>query len=60
MPVNYIDAAKWMNIPCYARSDEKISRFLIHGKDASDHALDDWLPSYLPWLMIYEDNLSEK
>ncbi|QTA84803.1 filamentous hemagglutinin N-terminal domain-containing protein [Desulfonema magnum] len=35
LPANYLDAARWMKIPCSARTGENVSRFVIRGRDAS-------------------------
>jgi filamentous hemagglutinin family protein len=49
LPGSFLDAARWMRTPCFARSGEDASRFLLLGKDAVPSALNDWLPSPLLW-----------
>jgi len=45
LPANYLDTTRWLKTPCSARSGEKMSRFVITGRDAIPSALDDWLPA---------------
>ncbi|OQX04688.1 MAG: hypothetical protein BWK80_53295, partial [Desulfobacteraceae bacterium IS3] len=45
LPVSYIDAARWMRTPCSERTGEKMSHFVIEGRDAVAISYDDWLPS---------------
>jgi len=45
LPANYLDTSRWLKTPCSARSGEKMSRFVITGRDAIPAALDDWLPA---------------
>jgi hypothetical protein len=33
LPADYLDAARWMETPCEARSGEAVSRFVITGRD---------------------------
>lgn len=33
LPTDYLDAARWMETPCEARSGETVSRFVITGRD---------------------------
>ncbi len=49
LPGNYLDAARWMKTPCSARVGEKVSRFVMQGRDAMPTALDDWLPGPGLW-----------
>ncbi len=46
---NYIDATRWMQTPCAARSAESISRFVLTGRDAAGFCFDDWQPSLPLW-----------
>ncbi|HHC24217.1 MAG TPA: filamentous hemagglutinin N-terminal domain-containing protein [Desulfobacterales bacterium] len=50
LPASLLDATQWMRLPCAARSAEKVSSFVITGKDAVPTAFDDWQPSPLTWL----------
>ncbi len=49
LPGNFLDASQWMRIPCSQRIGEKISRFVITGRDATPTPLDDWLPAPSLW-----------
>ncbi len=35
LPSNYLDAARWMETPCDARSGAEVSRFVITGRDGA-------------------------
>jgi len=50
LPGKYIDATRWMRVPCSARSGESVSRFVLSGKDAAADPLNDWIPSPMLWL----------
>ncbi len=49
LPGNFLDAARWMSRSCSARAGEKVSRFILTGRDAVPSALDDWLPAPALW-----------
>ncbi len=49
LPGNYLDVSRWLKTPCSARAGEKISRFVIKGRDAVPTAIDDWLPAPGLW-----------
>ncbi|MDM8524781.1 filamentous hemagglutinin N-terminal domain-containing protein [Desulfococcaceae bacterium HSG8] len=49
LPASYIDAARWMKVPCSARAGEKMSHFVIKGQNAVPTAFEDWQPSVLTW-----------
>jgi filamentous hemagglutinin family protein len=42
---NFLNAAQWMKVPCSQRTEEKISRFVISGRDGVSAFFDDWQPS---------------
>jgi len=46
---NYIDATRWMQTPCAARTAESLSRFVLTGRDAAAFCFDDWQPSLPLW-----------
>jgi filamentous hemagglutinin family protein len=52
LPGNYLDAARWLGIPCAERSGEKMSRFVITGRDSVPTGFDDLLPS--PPVLLYD------
>ncbi len=58
LPADTVDAAKWMKLPCSARSGEDISRFLISGHDSAANSLNDWLPG--PLFRFDNDKKDEK
>jgi filamentous hemagglutinin family protein len=58
LPGNYLDAARWLKTPCSARTGEKISRFVMQGREAMPTALDDWLPG--PGLWFEPSNSDDK
>ncbi len=45
LPSDFPDASQWIKTPCAARAGEKISRFVIKGRDAATFIFDDWLSS---------------
>ncbi|OQX22167.1 MAG: hypothetical protein BWK80_31125, partial [Desulfobacteraceae bacterium IS3] len=49
LPGNYLDAARWLKTPCSARVGEKVSRFVMQGREGMPTALDDWLPGPGLW-----------
>ncbi len=49
LPSNLLDATRWLKTPCSARIAEKMSRFVLTGRDATPNALDDWLPAPGLW-----------
>jgi len=56
LPGTILDATQWMRKSCSKRSGEKVSRFVIRGRDALPTALDDW-PSPPIW---FEDFASDE
>ncbi|MCP4108160.1 MAG: filamentous hemagglutinin N-terminal domain-containing protein [Desulfobacteraceae bacterium] len=50
LPSDFTDASQWIKTPCAARAGEKISRFVIKGRDAVAFTFNDWLPSPLMWV----------
>lgn len=49
LPGTFLDTARWLKTPCFERSGDVASSFLLLGKDAAPCALNDWLPSPLLW-----------
>ncbi|MDM8523684.1 CHAT domain-containing protein [Desulfococcaceae bacterium HSG8] len=45
LPDNFPDASRWMKTPCAERSAEKLSRFVVSGRDGIPAPLDDFLAS---------------
>lgn len=45
LPADYLDAARWMETPCEARSGETVSRFVITGRDGTPPPCDGVLGS---------------
>ncbi len=45
LPSDYLDAARWMKIPCKERSGEKVSQFALTARDGIPTSPDDWLAS---------------
>ncbi len=45
LPTNFMDATRWMKIPCAQRSGASVSRFVIGGQDAIAMLFNDWQPS---------------
>ena len=48
LPSDPPDAARWLSTPCFQRTSEDISRFVITRKDGVPPRFDDWLPGQLP------------
>ncbi|OQX00359.1 MAG: hypothetical protein BWK80_61995, partial [Desulfobacteraceae bacterium IS3] len=50
LPVDLLDATRWLPVPCAQRSGQSVSRFVITGPEGVSHRLDDLLPSppFLP------------
>ncbi len=59
LPDKYIDATRWMKVPCSARSGESVSRFVLSGRDAAPSPLSDWLPIH-PLLQIEDESEDEE
>ncbi|OQX26207.1 MAG: hypothetical protein BWK80_11565, partial [Desulfobacteraceae bacterium IS3] len=34
LPKNFMDVTRWLRVPCALRTEEKVSRFVITGRDA--------------------------
>ncbi|MCP4349463.1 MAG: filamentous hemagglutinin N-terminal domain-containing protein [Desulfobacterales bacterium] len=56
LPGTFLNAAQWIKKPCAARAGEKVSRFVIKGRDAKALSFDDWLPSPLIWYEYSESS----
>lgn len=49
LPSNFLNAARWLRIPCALRSGEQVSRFTSRGRDAAETSFDDWMQSPPVW-----------